>query len=230
MILCVCWQCTSRLDLQPNHFWTSLFYWEKAWVQRSWQENLASEFSSFKAEVETVELVKSDSGVVNRGISTLSWRRERSELDLLAQEPREKGFCRTSHLQTYSMTSGSWSSSTISHIFCSVEIQHHSVAFDVQVQNIDTTLRIYEQGYQVKSSDQLGILEEQSLSKALNFAKVFVCMFFESLVKSGTITVINKIRLSTSMRPRGPIDVHFPKCIYKFRVAIVSQTCVNLTV
>lgn len=128
------------------------------------------------------------------------------------------------------MTSGSWSSSTISHIFCSVEIQHHSVAFDVQVQNIDTTLRIYEQGYQVKSSDQLGILEEQSLSKALNFAKVFVCMFFESLVKSGTITVINKIRLSTSMRPRGPIDVHFPKCIYKFRVAIVSQTCVNLTV
>lgn len=43
---------------------------EKPWEMKSWQKNLAHE-----SEVETVELVKSDSRVLGSRTSTLSWRK-----------------------------------------------------------------------------------------------------------------------------------------------------------
>lgn len=173
-----------------------MFYWEKNWELKSWEENLANEFSSFKAEIETVELVKSDSRVVARGISTWSWRRERSELDRWPSDPERKvSVGPLTHKPTVSVwlrAAGElkatslfyllphillcWNSTWECFIRCPA-LKHRWYTKDMQLrlpcQILGPTAHIWE-----KLTSYFG---HWSLVKALNCVKIFAFMFFESL-------------------------------------------------
>lgn len=100
---------------------------------------------------------------MGRSICTLSWQRERSELDCWPSNPeREVSVGPLTRKLTAESSGPPLPCPTCSAV---LKIQHDSVAFYAQVENIDGTLSVCDQGYQVRSVDETGIYEKDLIAQ-----------------------------------------------------------------